>query len=89
MKLSSGPCLALLLAAGLAHAAGDPERGRELASDCAACHGGDGNSPSPAFPILAGQHEEYLLLALKSYQDGTRPNSLMTGSVLDLSLIHI
>ncbi|TMH61334.1 MAG: c-type cytochrome, partial [Betaproteobacteria bacterium] len=27
---------------------------------CAACHGADGNSVSPANPSLAGQHAEYI-----------------------------
>lgn len=85
MKLSSGSCLALLLAVGLAHAAGDPERGRELASDCAACHGGDGNSPSPAFPILAGQHEEYLYKSLKAYQNRERNNAIMSATIIGKS----
>jgi len=28
---------------------------------CAACHGADGNSPTPAYPKLAQQHPEYLV----------------------------
>jgi cytochrome c553 len=66
-------------------AVGDPVRGKQLAAQCFACHGIDGNSPSPVNPKIGGQHEQYLLLALKAYVDGTRPNSLMTGAVLDKS----
>ncbi|MBT8441293.1 MAG: cytochrome c, partial [Gammaproteobacteria bacterium] len=68
-----------------ASAAGDPVRGKQLAVQCFACHGVDGNSPSPVNPRIGGQHEEYLLLALKAYADGERPNSLMSGAVLDKS----
>ena len=74
----------LMLAPG-AYAAGDPLRGKQLAVQCFACHGVDGNSPSPVNPKIGGQHEQYLLLALKAYVDGTRPNSLMSGAVLDKS----
>lgn len=64
-------------------AAGDPVRGKQLATQCFACHGVDGNSPSPVNPKIGGQHEQYLLLALKAYVDGARPNSLMSGAVLN------
>lgn len=78
----------ILLTAGLpnaAAAAGDPVRGKQLAAQCFACHGVDGDSPSPVNPKIGGQHEAYLLLALKAYADGQRPNSLMSGAVLDKS----
>lgn len=61
---------------------GNAERGRELATDCAACHGADGNSPSPAFPILAGQHEQYLYEALKAYQARLRNNAIMSATII-------
>jgi len=74
----------LILAPG-GYAAGDPVRGKQLAVQCFACHGVDGNSPSPVNPKIGGQHEQYLLLALKAYAGGMRPNSLMSGAVLDKS----
>ena len=77
--------LAIATASSASHAAGDPARGKQLAVQCFACHGVDGNSPSPVNPKIGGQHEAYLLLALKAYVEGTRPNSLMTGAVLDKS----
>lgn len=72
----------LLIPAVAAVPSGDPERGRELAPACAACHGADGNSPSPAFPIIAGQHEEYLYTALKAYQDRSRYNAIMGAAIV-------
>ena len=60
-------------------------RGRQLAVECFACHGADGNSPSPVNPKIGGQHEYYLFIALKGYLDGTRADSLMRGAVLNKS----
>lgn len=53
--------------------------GKERAARCAACHGAEGVSASPAWPSLAGQHEAYLVNALKAYQTGARQNSMMAG----------
>jgi len=86
--LSGGLLLAaLLLACSAADAqpAGDPVRGKQLATECFACHGPDGNSPSPVNPRIGGQHEQYILLAMQAYLDGTRSNSLMRGAILNKS----
>lgn len=48
---------------------------------CAACHGKNGVSTTPTFPIIAGQYESYLLHALKAYRDGGRSNPIMGGQV--------
>ncbi len=69
---------------GPALAAGDVERGREIAAACSACHGADGSSPSPAFPVLGGQHAKYLVQALLAYKAGTRADSIMGGAVATL-----
>lgn len=88
MIMSRQGSLALLLLL-LAHTSlaiqGNPERGRELAADCAACHGADGNSPSSAYPIIAGQYEDYLYTALVAYRDRTRDNAIMSASVVGKS----
>jgi len=77
--------LAVPLLPTLAHAAGDAERGRAVAAVCAPCHGIDGISPSPAFPILAGQHEVYLANAIRAYQSNVRPDAVMGGAVRTLT----
>jgi cytochrome c553 len=46
---------------------------------CVGCHGPNGKSTVPTFPKLAGQHAEYLVDALKQYQDGTRNNATMNA----------
>lgn len=76
--------LGALLAAGNAHA-GDAQSGQEKSKTCAACHGADGNSVSPDFPRLAGQHADYLLHALLDYKAGRRANPIMAGQVANLS----
>ena len=57
--------------------AGDPAAGQKLSQACVACHGPDGNSPSPEFPKIAGQHYDYLLRVLKDYKSGSRKNPIM------------
>jgi cytochrome c553 len=55
----------------------DLEAGRAKAAACAACHGADGNSPSPLFPILAGQTARYLYLQLRDMKEGRREVPVM------------
>lgn len=79
---------ALICIFGLAIAfptqAGDAAAGKDKSTTCAACHGPDGNSPTPDFPRLAGQHEDYLLRALHDYKLGNRKNPIMQGQVANL-----
>ncbi|MEC9375311.1 MAG: cytochrome c [Pseudomonadota bacterium] len=75
----------LLVAFSQAFAKGDSKRGQQLSRDCAACHGADGNSPSPAFPIIAGQHEQYIYSALQAYRDRRRDNAIMSATIIGLS----
>lgn len=66
-------------------AAQDIEAGRLKSQACAACHGVDGNSPSGAFPNLAGQTWRYLYVQLKDFKEGRRDNPLMTPMAQPLS----
>ena len=52
---------------------------------CAACHGADGNSGSPAYPKLAHQHPEYLVKQLTEFKSGARANAVMSGMAAGLS----
>ena len=74
---------AILLAAALAAApamAADTAAAKKIVNDvCQACHGADGNSPSPDFPRLGGQHPDYLAKALRDYKSGARKNPIMAG----------
>jgi cytochrome c553 len=44
---------------------------------CERCHGIDGNSTDPRFPMLAGQDPDYLEAALRAYAAEGRQNSIM------------
>ena len=44
---------------------------------CAGCHGGGGAGIPAAYPRLAGQWQEYTILALKNYSAGERKNTQM------------
>ena len=52
---------------------------------CAACHGADGNSGTPAYPKLAQQHPEYLVKQLQEYKAAKRKNAIMQGFAATLS----
>ncbi|HXF66964.1 MAG TPA: cytochrome c [Burkholderiales bacterium] len=85
-KLIAATCTCCLLAAAAATAhAGDPAAGKEKSQACAACHGPDGNSASPEFPRIAGQHYDYLVKALIHYKTGARKNPIMAPQVEKLS----
>ncbi|MDQ2696104.1 MAG: c-type cytochrome [Pseudomonadota bacterium] len=64
---------------------GDPAAGRQKSAPCQACHGPDGNSPTPDFPRLAGQYADYLRQALADYKSGARKNPIMSGMMAGLS----
>ena len=85
----AGAALGILML-GLSHqtgAAGNAQRGKVKAEQvCAACHGVDGAKPSaPDQPILAGQHYDYLVKALRDYKSGRRNNAIMKGFAEQLS----
>ena len=52
---------------------------------CAACHGADGNSGTPAYPKLAQQHPEYLVKQLQEYKVAKRKNAIMQGIAATLT----
>lgn len=77
--------LAALPTAALAR--GDVASGQAKAKQvCAACHGENGDKPlQPEYPILSGQHADYLARALKDYKSGARKNAIMAAQVQSLS----
>lgn len=81
------------LACGVAHAETIPlEKVKEKAATCAACHGADGNSDTPAqsqYPRLAGQYHDYLARALHEYKSGERKNPIMAGMAAPLTAADI
>jgi cytochrome c553 len=81
--------VALVLAGllgGAAALAADAERALEIVQGkCFICHGADGESSSPVFPRLAGQHAGYIERQLADYQSGRRKSDTMRPMVEDLS----
>jgi len=79
-------CCAILLAlaAGCANAQ-DVGAGQKKAEVCVACHGPNGNSTNPQFPILAGQNSRYIYFQLRDFKEGRRKNPAMDPIVANLS----
>lgn len=64
----------------------DLAKGQAKATEvCMACHAADGSRGSPANPILAGQHPEYLIKQLAEFKSGKRKNAVMQGFAATLS----
>ena len=89
---AAAPLVALLALAaalsGAAQAATDPKlvRAQEIVEGkCFMCHGIDGESSSPLFPRLAGQHAAYVARQLADYASGRRKSTQMQPMVEGLT----
>ena len=83
VSLSSTILLGLAMNAALAEEA-DSAHNRIVAErvavgTCATCHGPRGHSLSPKFPVLAGQHANYLVAQLQAFKAQTRGDSDALG----------
>jgi cytochrome c553 len=56
---------------------GNADAGKAKSATCAACHGADGNSVTPDWPSLAGQHESYIVRQLEAFKSGDRQDVTM------------
>lgn len=84
--LAASTLLALAAPAFAAGPVGNVAAGQEKSKTCAACHGPTGNeSLDDSYPKLAGQHPEYLVVALQDYKSGKRKNAIMAGFAAGLS----
>jgi cytochrome c553 len=77
--------VAVLGCSAPAFAAGSVEAGQAKSATCGACHGMDGNSLSPEWPNLAGQHAAYIERQLQAFKAGERKNDLMSPMAMILS----
>ncbi|GAB3025038.1 c-type cytochrome [Bowmanella dokdonensis] len=75
----------LAILAALPATAADIQAGKSKSATCAACHGTNGIAMIPMYPNLAGQKEQYLVLQLKAFRDGTRQNMVMSPMAKPLS----
>lgn len=86
MKLAH--TLAALVLPGLLAPVGaaDLVRAEEIVQGkCFICHGLEGESSSPLFPRLAGQHASYVERQLADFKSGRRASTTMEPMVADLS----
>ena len=80
--------LAALTTSLAAYAQTDPAQlaaAREKAQVCVACHGPDGNSQNPDYPILAGQSWRYIYIELRDFKEGRRSDPQMSPMAATLS----
>lgn len=54
----------------------DPNMGRNIAANCANCHGTNGRSVG-GMPALAGQSKDYIARQMREFRDGKRPATIM------------
>lgn len=78
--------LLALLAVAPAAQANEAARAEEIVqSQCAICHGPEGESSTPMFPRLAGQHADYVARQLADFQGGRRKSPVMEPMVKELT----
>ena len=58
---------------------------QQLADKCNRCHSTNLENPSMDVPKLNGQDKDYLVMALRAYQDGKRDSSMMHNMSLPYS----
>ncbi|MEN9480569.1 MAG: hypothetical protein RLZZ298_1964 [Pseudomonadota bacterium] len=64
----------------------DLARAEEIVSGrCFLCHGLEGESASPVFPRLAGQHSEYIAKQLGEFKSGKRKSDTMKPQAEELT----
>ncbi|MGR8918294.1 MAG: c-type cytochrome [Gammaproteobacteria bacterium] len=90
-KYSIPALVAISLAWGAAGAAEEADDSgltyEDKLASCAACHGENGDKPlAPDYPMLAGQHQDYLESALQAYRSGRRQHPIMNMQVETLGL---
>jgi cytochrome c553 len=59
---------------------------REKAQVCVDCHGPEGNSTNPQYPVLAAQSWRYIYIELKDFKEGRRSDEQMSPMAEKLSL---
>lgn len=69
--------IALVATPFLAHGqSSDPNIGRNIAANCANCHGTNGKSVG-GMPTLAGQPKDFIARQMREFREGKRPATIM------------
>jgi cytochrome c553 len=84
LALTVGLLSTLYIARSIAQT-GSADAGQAKSAICASCHGVDGNSVTPEWPSLAGQHESYIVRQLEAYRNGERQDVGMQNFAAMLS----
>ncbi len=88
MSKALGYFLVCAIVAGygsIAHGAGNANAGKVKSASCGGCHGNDGNSMTPTFPRLAGQHSKYVTRQLSDFKTRKRNDPTMMAMAAGLS----
>ena len=65
-----------------AESSADMKRAQDIVTGrCSLCHGAEGESASPIFPRLAGQHPEYIAKQLADFKAGRRKGTMNDQAV--------
>jgi cytochrome c553 len=76
----------LAMACAMPASAADLARAEEIVSGrCFLCHGMEGESASPVFPRLAGQHADYIAKQLADFKSGKRNSNTMKPQTEELT----
>jgi len=67
---------AIAIAASETVLAAESNLGRDIAANCAACHGTAGRSRG-GLPSLAGRDKATIVKQIQEFRDGTRPSTIM------------
>ena len=73
-----------LLAAEETESSAMNEKMKDKIQICVSCHGDQGETIMPVYPILAGQNFYYTYVQLKDLKSGYRKNEIMAAMVQDL-----
>jgi cytochrome c553 len=87
LRAMVGVSLVWLVASSVS-AAGNPEAGKKKFYTCEGCHAVAGYTntyPTYHVPRLGGQHADYVIAALKAYDENERKHASMKGNVDNLS----
>lgn len=76
IHLTTGALVAATVLASHAQAPANPTLGRNLAAQCANCHGTNGKSVAEV-PSLAGQAATVIIEKMKDYRDGKQAATVM------------
>ncbi len=89
MKRMMIALLMVFLSSTLVHAQeGNVAAGKVKATTCFACHGNNGNSTNPMYPVLAGKKSDFLFERMMAYKKGqvkTETAAMMNPNVANLT----